>query len=96
MLSGNLVDWALVGRSALWLLGLSVVLAGLSFAEYRAAQQRRPMKEVLARPVYQQALSGGLGLVCLGLLAGSPTLWEAGVWAAFSAGFAYLAWSRRR
>src|SRR5438270_2449851 len=35
----NLIDWRLVGFSALWIIGLSVLLAAFSFADYTAAQQ---------------------------------------------------------
>jgi hypothetical protein len=95
MLSWSLVDWALVGRSALWLAGLAVVLASLSWARDEALQHGRPWREVLAQPASERRVSGGLLLVSLGLLAGAPSLWEAALWLAFAVGFGFFTWPRQ-
>ena len=88
----DLIDWALVGRSALWILGLSLVLACLSFADYEASQGKRRLREVLSRRGYQRGLHIGLALFCLGLIGSARAWWEAALWGLLAAAFAYQAW----
>ena len=94
----NLIDWRLVGFSALWITGLSIVLAALSFADYIAAQQRLRTRAVLGWPSYQAAVNVGLVLFCVGLVGSARAWWEQLLWAALAVAFGYQAWSawRRR
>jgi hypothetical protein len=93
-----LIDWRLVGFSALWILGLAVVLAALSYADYAAGQGRLRLRAVLARPHQQMAINAGLALFCLGLLGSARAWWESALWAVLAAAFAWQAWHawRRR
>ena len=94
----GLIDWRLVGFSALWVLGLSVILAAFSFGDYSAAQEGARTRDVLARPGYLTAFNGGLVLFCVGLLGDAHAWWAQLLWAALAAPFAYQTWAawRRR
>ena len=92
MSNWDLIDWPLVGRSTLWIVGLSVALAAVSFGDFQAGDQRRPLRDVLRGKGYQRAINGGLTLVCLGMLFGSGHWWEVVTWAILCVGFVYLAW----
>lgn len=87
-----LIDWRLVGFGTLWIVGLSVVLAALSFGDYVAAQQRVRLRAVLVWPEYHAAISAGLVLFCLGLIGSSRAWWEQLLWAALAIAFSYQAW----
>ena len=95
MSSFELIDWALVGRSALWILGLALVLACLSMAHYWAQERRVGLPQVLAEAGYQRGLNGGLALVSLGVGLGSRSWWEAAIWVILCIGFLYLVWRPR-
>lgn len=77
----------------MWIVGLSIVLAALSFGDYAAAQQRVRLRAVLAWPEYQAALNGGLALFCLGLVGSLGAWWEQLLWAALAIAFGYQAWA---
>ncbi len=88
----DLIDWRLVGFSALWIVGLAVVLAALSFADYRRAEARRRLRDVLRQPAYQLAVNLGLTLVCLGLTGSGRAWWEALLWGGLALAFGREAW----
>ena len=94
----DLIDWRLVAFSALWLTGLAVLLAVVSFADYLAAQQHLRTRAVLVWPGSQAATYMGFLLFCLGLLGLAHPWWQQLLWGLLAAAFAYLAWSawRRR
>src|SRR5579859_1226154 len=94
----DLIDWRLVGFSALWLSGLSVILAAFSFADYIASQRRLRTRDVLGWPGYQAAFNGGLVLFCLGLIGSAHAWWEQLIWAVLAVAFGYQTWTawRRR
>jgi hypothetical protein len=92
------LNWRLIAFGAVWLTGLSLVLAVAGFAMYDAGLQGATLRQVLSRPRYQAAMSGGLALFCTGM-AGSGGPWlERLLWLALGAGFVWMswqAWSRR-
>ena len=90
----DLIDWRLVGFSALWILGLSIVLAAFSFADYRASQAETKTRtlDVLKSSGYRAAINAGLLLFCLGLLGSARAWWEGLLWLGLAAGFGYQAW----
>ena len=89
-------DWPLVGFSALWILGLSVVLTALGFADFHASREGRRLREVLARHAYQAGINLGLTLFCLGLIGSARATWERVVWALLSLAFALQVWTARK
>jgi hypothetical protein len=88
----DLIDWRLVGFSALWITGLSVVLAAFSFADYAASQRRLRTRVVLGWPGHLIAINAGLLLFCLGLVGSARAWWEQILWAALAVTFGYQAW----
>jgi len=92
----DLIDWRLVAFSALWITGLSVLLAALSFADYIASQRRLRTRQVLLQPGYQAALYGGLVLFCLGVGGASNVWWQQLLWVVLAAAFGYQTWTAWR
>lgn len=86
-----MIDWRLVGFSSLWILGLALVLAALSLADYDANQQRKRVRAVLREAGYQLTLNAALTLFCLGLLGSVRTWWELVLWVGLALAFAYQA-----
>jgi len=85
------LDWSALARGALWIAGLSIVLAAWSFAYWQAREQRTPLRSMLGRPVFQLAFNGGLAMFTGGLAWGSPVLWERLAGLAVALVFAWLA-----
>ena len=88
----GLIDWRLVGFGALWILGLSVLLATLSFADYTAHTEKVRLRDTLARRGYQAAIYAGLTLFAVGLSGTARAWWEIALWILLAAGSAFLAW----
>lgn len=77
----------MLGFASLWILGLAVILATLSFADYHANRGSKRRREVLGEPGYRAAVNTGLTLFCLGLLGSSRTMWETVLWGLLAAAF---------
>jgi len=86
-----ILDWALLARGALWIAGLSIVLAAWSYAYWQAREERTRLREVLGRPAFQLAFNGGLALFTGGLAWGAATLWERLAGLALALAFGWLA-----
>ena len=84
----NLIDWRMVGFAALWLGGLSVLLASVSMADYHAHTEGRRLRAVLGERGYQAAINLGFFLFCVGLLGSARTLWEQIAWGGLALAFA--------
>jgi len=91
----SLVDWGLVAWGAVWVLGLAVALAAVSWADYEAARQKVRTREVLRRPRYQAAIYFGLALFALGQGGLAAWTWLRLIWLGVAAGFGWLAWRAR-
>lgn len=87
----QVLDWGTLARGALWIAGLSTVLAAWSFAYWRAREDHVPLRDVLGRPVFQLVFNGGLAMFTGGLALGSPVLWERLAGLALALVFAWLA-----
>lgn len=73
-----------VAANSLWVLGLAVVLAALSWANWAAKTAGTRLRHVLARPPIRRALDFGLALFCAGLAATADPWWQQALWAALS------------
>jgi len=91
-----LIDWVSVGFSALWILGLGLVTAALSFANYLASQQKRRFRQVLEMPNCRIMINLGLVLFCLGLAGSVSIVWERLLWAVLALIFAVQIWLTRK
>ena len=87
-----MIDWFGVFHNALWIVGLAVVLAALSYADWRRrlATPRRSFRQALAEPGFQATASLGFALFCAGLALGSTQWWQIAAWVALGLVFAWL------
>ena len=95
----QLIDWSGLARSALWITGLSLVLATCSHASWQSAQQRIGLRKMLDRAAYQAAATTGLSLFAVGCAWGAVQLWERLAWIALAltfAGWAFMGWRAAR
>lgn len=88
-----MIDWINVGFGALWIIGLSVILAALSIAEYQRTTESISWREALKRRGFQIAFNVGLMLFCFGWAGMTREVWEQVVWGLLGIAFAYYAWS---
>jgi hypothetical protein len=84
--------WGVTANS-LWILGLAVLLAALSWARWIASTERSRLRVVLKRPPVQIALDVGLFLFCAGLAATGRAWWERVLWGLLAAAWVFQAWS---
>ncbi len=89
-----MIDLRMVASGALWILGLAVILAALSWGNWEAKVSRSRLREALARPHLQCTISAGLALFCVGLALGANRWWERALWAVLGAFWlVQMAWS---
>lgn len=96
-----MIDWLGVFNNALWIIGLAVVLAAVSYADWqrRLSTEKRSLAQALAAPTFQISWSIGLLLFCVGLALTSRVWWQMALWALLALAFLYLgvdAWRRSR
>lgn len=92
-----MVDWIGALENAVWVVGLSVLLAAGSLASWEARRTGIPFSAVLGRPGYVAGASAGLALFALGLALTAARVWERALWGAFALAFAAQgAWALRR
>ncbi len=84
----GLIDWWGVFRNSLWIMGLSVMLAAVSYADWWAKERKIRFREAISAPSIWSAFSAGLFLFCTGLSLCSDRWWERALWAAFALWFA--------
>lgn len=71
--------------NGLWILGLAVLLAGLSYHYWIAHQEDRRLIEQLQGSAFRQVFWLGLALIGAGLVGTSDEAWELIVWILFTA-----------
>lgn len=87
-----MIDVFSLAANALWILGLAVLLAVLSWARLAARSEQVRFRQVLARPPIQLGLDLGLLLFCAGLAATGRTWWERVLWSLLAGGWTVHAW----
>lgn len=77
-----MIDWVFVVVNALWIVGLSILLAAWSYLDWLAQETRTPRRALFKRPGWTMPANGGMVLVSLGIAA-NPDLywWQRAVWA---------------
>ncbi len=91
-----MIDWPNTFYNALWILGLSIILAAFSYADWRARLGGEKLRQRLNASSFQLPLSLGLLLVSLSLLLLAHTWWERLIWAIFALLFAWQGWQSRQ
>jgi hypothetical protein len=74
------IDWWMVAAHSIWILGLSIVLAGCSYHEWVAAGTGRPRMDLFKQRSWQWTFRGGMALVWTGWSLASRAHW----WAALA------------
>ncbi len=92
----SLIDWRLVAFSAVWILGLAIVLSVLSMAYYQAQITSHSLRHRLGQAGPQLAMDGGLALFCVGMAGTSGSWWERGLWGVLAAVFLAFMWGAWR
>ena len=75
-----MIDWANLAANGLWILGLAVILATISYASWQASTSGEKLGACIGRPAYQVALSVGTLLFTAGLAAAAGGLFTRIVW----------------
>jgi hypothetical protein len=83
--------WGVVANS-LWVLGLSVLLATLSWSSWASSEEKVRFKAVLRRPGIRRLIDVGLLLFCAGLAATARTWWERILWGALAVAWGVQGW----
>ena len=94
-----MIDWWALLRSALWVVGLAVVVASAGIAGYQASMPGDRLRGRIARTGLWLGLAVGLGLACLGWSLGGGPWWARITWgllAALFAASAGLQWRQGR
>ena len=85
-----MIDWVNVVLNAIWILGLSIILAAFSYHHWLAAKTSRPLRQVLSQPSWTVPFSSGMVLACVGFGYGvEDRSWERAVWTALALVFVY-------
>ncbi len=71
--------WSVLTNS-LWILGLAILLAVLSWAHWGASLEGVRFRTALGRPEARRVVDLGLVLFCAGLAASNRTWWERILW----------------
>ncbi len=92
----QMIDWVSVGFGALWILGLGLTLAALSFANYLAGQHKWPFRQALELPASRSMIYLGLVFFCLGWAGSVSATWERLLWAVLALIFVWQVWQARK
>ena len=91
----DLIDWPALIRNALWILGLSVVLAAFSYVSWLAVGRGVRIWRALTWPAFAVPASLGLLLFSASLGWGAARAWERILWIFLAVAFlaqTILAW----
>lgn len=83
-----MIDVWSVAANGLWVLGLSILLATLSWAAWASTAGEAPLRIVIMQPRIRLGVDAGLLLFCAGLAATARTWWERLLWGALAAAWA--------
>jgi hypothetical protein len=91
-----MIDWFSVGFGALWILGLGLVVAGLSLANYLGSRHTYKFRQALRTTACRIMIGLGLVLFCIALAGSVSTVWEHLLWAILALIFAIQSWQTRK
>ena len=72
----SMINWFSIVANALWISGLAIILAGLSYYYWLAGQLGHTYKTELNNPAFQKVVMIGLLLVGLGLMLTADNSWQ--------------------
>jgi hypothetical protein len=79
-----MIEWFLLGFNALWITGLSLVAAALSFTNYLGGRKKLGFMQAIKTPVCRIMIDLGLVFFCLGRVGGLSAIWERLLWGALA------------
>ncbi|MEW5986580.1 MAG: hypothetical protein AB1791_08110 [Chloroflexota bacterium] len=79
-----MINWLSLAAGALWIGGLSLLLAALSYHTWLAGEQKRRWRDQLAENSFGRVAWLSILLIGVGLAAGSRQTWERWLWILFS------------
>ena len=85
----DLIDWPALARNALWIVGLSVALAALSYSSWWASLHNCPFRRALDRPSFVGSFSAGMLLFSVSLAWGGTRGWDRVLWVACALAFGW-------
>ena len=93
-----MIDWYGVFHNALWVAGLAIALASLSYMDWRQRTQepRIGFRVALGQPGFQTVFSLGMVLFCVGVALGGASWWQTAGWAILAVAFGWLAFTSWR
>ena len=77
----NLVDWGNIAGNALWILGLGIALAAVSYTDWRASTVPIQRRVAFSAPSFLAPFNLGLTLFAAGFIYQNRQTWEAVLWA---------------
>ncbi len=75
-----MIDWIGVATNSVWVLGLAIDLAVLSYADWKTHLARRRLRDILDQATIRFPLWIGLTLFCLGVTLSGGRWWERLLW----------------
>ena len=78
-----MIDWYGVLVATVWISGAALLLAGFSYQQWQAREEKRPLGEQLNQPAFLRLFYLSLILIGLGLAGSSTRWWETAVWIVF-------------
>ncbi|MGC9356805.1 MAG: hypothetical protein ACP5GX_03015 [Anaerolineae bacterium] len=82
-----MIDGWGVLSNALWIVGLSILLASWSMAYYKSRRSEQRVGEIFRREDYAWATTVGFVLFCAGLAATESRIWARVLWVVLSIAF---------
>ena len=71
-----MIDWVGVAFSSLWIAGLALILAAVSYYYWLAKEESMPIGSMFQQPAFLRFVYAGLLLIAVGLLGTSANLVE--------------------
>ena len=90
-----MIDWLGVATNGMWMLGLTGMLAALSYFEYFAKAHGQPVRQLLNARVFVQPFSWAAAVFCAGVAASGGSWWQRLIWAVLAVLFGVRAWQAR-
>ena len=88
----TLIDWWLVGGSALWITGLAVLLTAFSYHRWLAYETGRRLQDQFKTRGWAIPFAAGMTLFCTGLaVSRHAAWWERTLWGALALSFVWQA-----
>ncbi|MCP4357244.1 MAG: hypothetical protein GY796_04405 [Chloroflexi bacterium] len=79
-----MIEWTNVFFNSLWILGLAIILATISYTYWEAQERETSFRKLLGRPMFEIWFWISAFFITLGLAGTSKAVWETVVWIIFT------------